>query len=122
VDLPPTPTTILAVDLPAGAWYVEGVIDLGNFSGQRVPVLCSIGATAESHTTTSITAVAPYPGPGGDAVALPVSAVFTLDQAGRAWIECLSNTGDTAVTAFAEGRHMTAMNLSNVTIQQDPDR
>lgn len=121
VDLVPSPTQILAVDLPAGAWYVQGIVGLGNFSGQRVPVLCAVGSTGGSYTTTSITALAPYPGTGGDAVSLPVSAVFTLDQPGRAWIECMSNTGNPGVTAFAEGRQMTAVSLANVTVQQNPD-
>jgi hypothetical protein len=47
---------------------------------------------------------------------------MTLDQAGRAWMECLANTGNPAITAFAESRQMTALNVSSVTIQQDPEQ
>ncbi len=122
IDLPTNGyAPVLGLDLPAGIWYVEGKVQLGNFSGARVPVLCSIYG-GFYYTTVSAAALTSYPSAGGDAVALPVSGIIRLAQPGRAEIQCVANTGNTNITAFAEGRHMTAINLANVTIQQDPDQ
>jgi hypothetical protein len=120
VDIPTVFTPILALDLPGGTWYVEGTVQLVNFSGQRVPVLCSLSGGA-THTTNSTAQLPSYP-EGGFDISLPVSGVVSLDAAGRVEIQCVSNTGDPAVTAFTEGRHMTALSVANVTIQQDPDQ
>ena len=46
VTIPTAYTTLLSLDLPAGAWYLEGKISVGNWSGQRVPVLSASGAAS----------------------------------------------------------------------------
>jgi hypothetical protein len=120
VTIPTAYTTLLSLDLPAGAWYLEGKISVGNWSGQRVPVLCSIWGGFYK-TTVSIAAPTSFPGPGGDAVTVPVSGVIRLSAPSRVEIQCVSNTGDPARTAFAEGRHLTAVALANFVVQQDPD-
>lgn len=121
VTIPTAYTNLLALDLPAGTWYLEGKVSVGNWSGQRVPVLCSIWGGFYK-TTVSVAAPTSFPGPGGDAVTVPVSGVIRFAAPGQAQIQCVSNTGNPAVVAFAEGRHLTAVQLSSVTIQQDPDR
>jgi hypothetical protein len=120
VNIPIVYTTVLTLNLPAGAWYLEGKVSLGNWSGQRVPVLCSIFGDGYK-TTVSVVALSSYPGNGGDAVTLPVNGIVRLSSPSQVEIQCVSNTGNPAVTAFTEGRHMTAINLAHVTIEHDPD-
>jgi hypothetical protein len=117
INLPGSYTTILSLPLPAGSWSVSATVNLNNFSGQRVPVLCSLWSpTSQVNTVLAIAGLASWPGAGGDAITLPLSGTVTLNGAGTVELQCLSNTGTSAV-AFAEGRQMTALSVSNLTVQ-----
>jgi hypothetical protein len=119
VNIPIVSTTVLTLDLPEGAWYLEGHVTVGNFSGQSIPVLCSIWGDGYK-TTVSVASLNSYPG-GGHVVTLPVNGIVRLSAPATVEIQCVSNTGNPAVTAFAEGRHLTALSVASVTIEHDPD-
>lgn len=109
--------TILTLSLPAGTWSLSGTVNLNNFSGGRVPVLCAFFAQFGSNfSRLSIAGLASFPGPGGDALTMPLSAIIELGQPGVVEMQCQSNSGTTA-TALAEGRQMTALSVSNLTVQ-----
>ena len=113
VQLPGTFRTILSLSLPAGSWLVNGTVNLGNFSGKRVPVLCALSG---ANSVLSVAGLASFPGAGGDALTLPLSGIADLSSAGTVELQCLSNTG-TSAQGFAEGRQMTALRVSSLTIQ-----
>ena len=118
VDLPAGGfTTVLTLDLPAGSYAISSETNLGNFSGERVPVLCAIYApNGALNTIIQIAGIASFPGAGGDATTLNGSALITLPQPDTVKLQCESNTGDGA-QAFVEGRQLTALSVSHVNVQ-----
>jgi hypothetical protein len=117
VDLPGSYTNILDLSLPAGAWYISGSVNLGNFSGQRVPVLCALfGDNTGQIGNIAIAGLASYPGAGGDALTLHLSYAADLGSGDTVHLQCESNTGGGAV-AFAEGRQLAAVQATSVTTE-----
>lgn len=119
VDLGASWTKILTLSLPAGNWSVSANVLLGNFSGERVPVLCALWTPTGNlpGDLTSATALTSFPGTGGDTQTLPVSAMVTFQQPGDIWLQCMSNTGDGGAQAFADGRQITALGATNIHVQ-----
>lgn len=117
INLPGSYTTILSLSLPAGSWSMNATVNLANFSGQRVPVLCSLWSpTSEVNTVLSIAGLASWPGSGGDSITLPLSGTVTFNGAGTVELQCLSNSGTSAV-ALADARQMTALSVSNLIVE-----
>lgn len=116
-DLPMRYTNILDLTLPAGDWYITGQVSLGNWSGQRVPVLCALfGDQTGQIGNISSAALTSYPGSGGDAMTVPLSYAAHLASADTVHLQCMSNAGLDA-TAFTEARQLTAVAVSSVTTQ-----
>jgi hypothetical protein len=118
VTVPPSPTTILELTLPAGDYVVSSAVVVHNRSDPRetLVVNCALGATNNAFSvpyTARIDAFNSATAQGASAMTIPLTLVAHLVSPGTATLQCWSNNLS-GQTAIAGPRNLTAILVGTV--------